>query len=47
VGTIIKSIEYYLPGKVVSNFDLHEENPDWEMDKVVGKTGVNLRHIAD
>lgn len=47
MGTIIKSIEYYLPANVVTNDDLNTENPSWEMDKVFSKTGVKKRHIAE
>jgi len=46
MGTIIKSIEYYLPNIIISNEDLNKENPSWEMDKVINKTGVKKRHIA-
>ena len=46
MGTIIKSIEYYLPEQVLTNKDLQKENPEWEMDKVTDKSGVNQRHIA-
>jgi len=46
MGTIIKSIEYYLPENIVTNQGLYKENPDWEMDKVFEKSGVNIRHIA-
>lgn len=42
----IKDIEYHLPEKIVTNFDLHEENPDWDMKNVEIKSGVMQRHIA-
>lgn len=42
----IKSIEYYLPEKIVTNEDLQKENPGWNLDKVVEKSGVLQRHIA-
>jgi len=46
MSTIVKSIEYYLPKVMVSNQDLYKDNPDWDMDKVFEKSGVNIRHIA-
>lgn len=42
----IKDIAYYLPEKIVTNNDLHEENPDWDMKNVELKSGVVQRHIA-
>lgn len=42
----ILDIEYVLPDKVVTNQDLHNENPDWDMRNVEIKSGVIQRHIA-
>ena len=42
----IKGISYYLPEKVVTNEDLVEEFPEWSVDKVAAKVGVNLRHVS-
>lgn len=42
----IKDIEYYLPEHIVTNQDLHEENPDWDMNSVEERAGVVKRHIA-
>jgi 3-oxoacyl-[acyl-carrier-protein] synthase III len=42
----IKAIEIQLPERIVTNEDLSESYPDWEMDKVVAKSGVLKRHIA-
>lgn len=47
MSTIIKYIEYYLPENVISNEDLNKEYPSWEMDKIISKTGVKKRHIAE
>ena len=46
MSLIIKSIEYYLPDNIVTNDDLQKENPDWNLEKVVEKSGVYQRHIA-
>jgi 3-oxoacyl-[acyl-carrier-protein] synthase III len=46
MSMIIKSIEYYLPENIVTNADLQNQNPDWDMEKVARKSGVYQRHIA-
>lgn len=42
----IKAISYYLPERVITNEDLVKEFPEWTVDKIAGKIGVNERHIA-
>ncbi len=42
----IKAISYYLPEKVMTNEELVKEFPEWSVDKVAKKVGVNSRHIA-
>ena len=42
----IKAISYYLPNQIVTNEDLVKEFPEWTVEKVAGKVGVNQRHIA-
>lgn len=42
----IKAISYYLPEKIVSNEELLKEFPEWSVDKVAQKVGVNSRHVA-
>lgn len=42
----IKAISYYLPEKVVTNDQLVEEFPEWTVDKIAKKIGINERHIA-
>jgi len=42
----IKAISYYLPEMVVTNEDLVAEFPEWSVDKVAAKVGVNSRHVA-
>lgn len=42
----IKGISYYLPRKVVTNEELVKEFPEWSIDKVAEKVGVDLRHVA-
>ena len=42
----IKAISYYLPEKVVTNKELVKEFPEWSVDKVAQKVGVDSRHLA-
>lgn len=42
----IKGISYYLPKRVVTNEELLKEFPEWSVDKVAAKVGVNSRHLA-
>ena len=43
----IKAINYYLPEKVVTNEELLKEFPEWSVDKVAAKVGIDSRHVAD
>lgn len=43
----IKALSYYLPERIVTNEELLKEFPEWGVDKVALKVGVNSRHIAD
>ena len=42
----IKAISYYLPERTVTNEELVREFPEWNVDKVAKKVGVNTRHLA-
>ena len=42
----IVDIAVGLPDRVVTNDQLCEENPEWDMTKVAGRSGVLSRHIA-
>jgi len=42
----IADIAVGLPDRVVTNEQLCEENPEWDMTKVAGRSGVLSRHIA-
>jgi len=44
MGICIRNIEYALPDKVVSNEDLQEIHPLWDLNKVGEKSGVYNRH---
>ena len=36
----IKALSYYLPETVISNEDLVKEFPEWSVDKVASKVGL-------
>ena len=42
----IKAISYYLPEKVLINEELVHEFPEWSVDKIASKVGINQRHIT-
>lgn len=46
MNAYIKAISYYLPEKIISNEELLKEFPEWSVDKVASKVGVNARHLA-
>lgn len=44
--TYLKAISYYLPNNNLSNAIIENEFPEWSIDKIASKTGINNRHIA-
>jgi 3-oxoacyl-[acyl-carrier-protein] synthase-3 len=42
----IKAISYYLPELVLSNDIIHQEFPEWDIQKISSKTGINTRHVS-
>jgi len=42
----IKAISYYLPEKEITNEELVKEFPEWSVEKVAQKVGVDSRHLA-
>ena len=42
----IRAIEYYLPEKAVTTEQLSVEFPEWSVQKIDEKTGIQARHIA-
>jgi len=42
----IGAISYHLPDTIESNEVLQRENPDWDMPKILAKTGIVSRHIS-
>jgi 3-oxoacyl-[acyl-carrier-protein] synthase III len=43
---VIGGIEHYLPENVLSTADLSREFPEWSVEKIDKKTGIQVRHIA-
>ena len=46
IEAYIKGISYYLPKQIYTNDDLVRDFPEWSVDKVMKKVGVETRHIA-
>ena len=42
----IKAISYYLPEQVLTNEELVKKFPEWSVEKVAAKVGVNSRHLS-
>lgn len=42
----ILGIAGHLPERIETNEDLGRENPDWNMERIAGKTGIKARRIA-
>ena len=43
----IKALSYYLPNKELTNDKLISEFPEWSVDKVAQKVGINNRHLSE
>ncbi|MCF8295982.1 MAG: ketoacyl-ACP synthase III [Saprospiraceae bacterium] len=46
IGSKIEKTCYYLPEKILSNYDIEKLFPEWEASKVEIKVGIKNRHIA-
>jgi 3-oxoacyl-[acyl-carrier-protein] synthase III len=46
MGAFIKAISYYLPEDKLSNEDINNLFPEWSIDKIASKTGINERRIT-
>ena len=42
----IKAISYYLPERIMTNDELFSLFPEWSVEKVASKVGVDFRHLA-
>jgi 3-oxoacyl-[acyl-carrier-protein] synthase-3 len=46
MGAFIKGISYYLPQQELSNEELAALFPEWGVEKIAAKIGIDTRHIA-
>lgn len=46
MNAYIKALSYYLPEKIMTNEELLNEFPEWSVEKVAAKVGVDSRHVA-
>jgi 3-oxoacyl-[acyl-carrier-protein] synthase-3 len=46
MNAYIKGISYYLPEKVLTNEEIVSEFPEWTVEKINSKIGIEERHIA-
>ena len=46
MNAYIKALSFYLPQDILTNEDLIRDFPEWNVNKVAQKVGVNLRHLA-
>jgi len=46
IKAYIKAIDYYLPQKILTNEELIKDFPEWSVDKIIEKVGINKRYIA-
>jgi 3-oxoacyl-[acyl-carrier-protein] synthase-3 len=42
----IRAISYYLPERLLDNFELSSIFPEWSIDKISSKVGITSRHLA-
>lgn len=43
----IKAIDYALPKHVLTNEDLVKDFPEWSVEKIASKVGINQRYVSD
>ena len=46
MGSFIKAISYYLPKEKITNETLVKDFPEWTVEKIAMKVGINTRHVA-
>jgi 3-oxoacyl-[acyl-carrier-protein] synthase-3 len=46
MSSYIKALSYYLPHRILSNEELVKDFPEWSIEKVAEKVGVESRHLA-
>ncbi len=46
VNAHIRAVDYWVPESELTNSDLSLQFPEWSVDKIAAKTGIDTRHIA-
>lgn len=46
IKAYIKAIEYSLPAKCITNEDIVRDFPEWSIEKIASKVGVNKRYVT-
>lgn len=46
MNAYLNNVSFYLPENTLSNADIEREHPEWSIEKIAAKTGINNRHIA-
>jgi len=46
VFAAIRAVDYHLPERALTNRELADAFPDWTLEKIAGKTGIDERHLA-
>jgi 3-oxoacyl-[acyl-carrier-protein] synthase-3 len=46
VNAHIQAVDYWLPESTLTNADLSAQFPEWSVDKIASKTGIDTRHIV-
>lgn len=46
MNAVIRATATSVPADVVTNDDFARDHPDWDMERMLGRTGVEQRHIA-
>ena len=46
MNTFIEAISYYIPERVVTNAELAEIYPEWDVEKAGKKVGISQRSVA-
>lgn len=46
MNAFVKDIAYYLPQKEVTNEEIVRDFPEWSVEKIASKVGVDKRHVA-
>jgi 3-oxoacyl-[acyl-carrier-protein] synthase III len=46
IEAAVTATEYFLPERTLTNSDLTAEFPDWSVEKIAEKTGIDCRHVS-